>query len=343
MADSATVAPRAVQAQPSAKIDKPQSAQLSTQNSTISIQLVPAPIVPAPPLPFYLNSAIVVPLVTLLGVALTVWFGWWKTHRELKASDHKWKVDRQDALKKTQEDRTHSAEEARKARLVVARRDIYLELVKEMTAASMALGGMAFKKGEDFDVQEGFKGFLSAAARVAILGEMNTVVRSRELMNLVQKVLYKKLPEIIEMRVVKSGQERLEQLERQQLEKSEGLKALLSDLLKNSVGTGATGATSITSTATAWTRALDQSDADARMFGERAAECSSEYLALAQKYQLSILEDTTEIAQKTNELIVEIRAELELANDLILLQTSTAEMYATAKESIKKMQESVSN
>lgn len=311
-----------------------QEAQVLHPGGTIAIQLISAP--PAP-IPFYENSAIVVPIFTLLGVGATVWFGIWKTRKELKASEDKWKVDRGEAMAKTETDRLHAAEEARRARLVVARREVYLELIREMTAASMALGGMPFKKGDDLEVQEGFQGFLSAVARVAILGEMDTVVKSRELMKLVQDVLYKKLPEIGDMRFFKNKQERLEKAECQQLEKSEAVKTILADLLNNASGAGA-GERERQALLKSWSDALEESDAGAQRYGQGAAQAESEYRARARAYQRAIIDDTVEIAQKTNELIACIRSELELTSDICALESSTEEMYSAIKESVKKMQ-----
>jgi len=282
----------------------------------------------------------VVPFLTLLGIGATVWFGFWKTNRELDASQDKWRIDRNDSLAKIETDRAHAADEARRARLVVARREVYLDLIKEMTAASMALGGMPFKKGESLEVEEGFKGFLSAVARVAILGEMDTVLKSRELMSLVQRILYKKLPEIGDLRFIKSQQERLESLERQQLEKSESIKNIVANLLSDSSGSlGPQKSTLLES----WSQGLNKSDADAKLYGEGAADFGRQYVNLARGYQRSIVDDTIELAAKTNELIVCIREELELDSDLSSLESSTAEMFSAIKESIEKMQATYSD
>lgn len=333
---AAPVTSTSAKAQPlaSTKPSLIQEARVISPGGTISIQLMPAPIAPTP---LYANSAIVVPIFTLFGVGATVLFGIWKTRKELGASENKWKVDRDDAIARVERDRIHAAEEARKARLVIARRDVYLELIKEMTAASMELGGMPFKKGDDLEVQEGFKGFLSAVARVAILGEMDTVVKSRELMKLVQDVLYKKLPEIGEMRFIKTRQEKLQKAEIQQLEKSEAVKTILADLLNNVSAAGIVEREK-NALLKSWSDALADSDAGAKHYGEQAIECERQYLILARAYQRSIIDDTVEIAQKTNELIVCIRSELELSTENCALESSTADIYAAIKASVEKMQ-----
>lgn len=303
----------------------PQKALVTTPTGTIAVQLMPAP---ARHVDWNENPAIIVPVLTFIGVLITVGLGVWKTNKELNTSDKKWKVDRDDARAKVEEDRTHSAEESRKARLVTARREVYLELVKEMTAASMSLGGLAFQKGEEIDLQGGFQGFLSAAARVGILGDMSTVVTSRELMNMVQKVLYKKLPQIMELRSVKAEQQKLEDAKKKQLEKSEGIRKIMTDLLQAKQ----------MEDVKLWSEALDSSDAQALEFGKEAARYNDGHLQLAKAYQRSILPDTAEIAQKTNELIECIRTELELLTDSEVLKSTTAAMYADATQSIEAMQ-----
>lgn len=316
MAPPASVAPAAT----------PQSVLVATPTITTAIQLMPAP---APRLNWHENPAVIVPVLTFLGVLITVGLAVWKTNKELKASDNKWKSDRDDAQKKVERDRSHAAEEARKARLITARREVYLELLKEMTAASMSLGGMAFQKGEEIDIQAGFQGFLSAAARVGILGDMITVVKSRELMNMVMKILYKKLPEVIELRAVKFEQNQLQDAKKKQLEKSEDIKKIMSDLLRSNrladIGP--------------WSEALDKSEAKALLFGKNVAEYTEAHLQLAKAYQRSILPDTAEIAQKTNELIECIRTELELLTDSEVLKSTTAAMYADATESVATVHE----
>jgi hypothetical protein len=303
-----------------------QSAIVTTPTDTIAVQLMPAP---APRVNWAENPAIIVPVLTFIGVLITVGLGVWKTNKELNTSDNKWKVDREDARVKVENDRKHAAEEARKARLITARREVYLELIKEMTAASMALGAMAFQKGEELDVQGGFQGFLSAAARVGILGEMNTVVKSRELMIMVNQILYKKLPEIIEMKFVRKEQDKFEQAKKAQLERSEGIKKIMSDLLLQ----GRIGDVK------PWAESLEKSDAQAKVFADEAANFSNGHVKLAKAYQRSILPDTAQIAQKTNELIDCIRTELELITDVDALKSTTAEMYKAAAESIEKMQD----
>lgn len=309
---------------PPAPAANPQLALVSTPTSTIAVQLMPAP---APRLEWHQNPAVIVPVIAFIGILITVGLGVWKTNKELSTSDNKWKVDREDAREKAERDRSNAAEEARKARLITARREVYLELIKEMTAASMSLGAMAFEKGEEIDIQAGFQGFLSAAARVGILGDMNTVVKSRELMNMVMKLLYKKLPEIMELRAVKSEQGKLQDAKKRQLEKSEDFRKIMSDLLQ----------AKRTADIAPWYEGLEKSDAQAMQFAKDEAEYGDAHLQLAKSYQRSILPDTAEIAQKTNELIECIRAELELLTDPEVLKSTTAAMYAQASESVETM------
>lgn len=302
-----------------------QSVLVANPTSTIAVQLMPAPV---PRLTWQENPAIVVPVLTFVGVLITVGLGVWKTNKELTTSDNKWRVDRDDAREKVEKDRSHAAEEARKARLVTARREVYLELIKEMTAASMALGGMAFQKGEEIDIQAGFQGFLSAAARVGILGDMNSVVQSRELMKMVMKVLYKKLPEVMELRTVKSEQQKLQDAKKKQLEKSEDIRRIMADLLQASRLVDVKP----------WSDALEQSELQTLQFDKDVSRYGDAYSELAKAYQRSILPDTAEIAQKTNELIECIRAELELMTDSEVLRSTTAAMYADAAAAVASLQ-----
>jgi hypothetical protein len=286
---------------------------------------------PAPHLDWYGNPTIIVPALTFLGVMITVVLGVWKTNKELNTSQNKWKVDRDDAREKVEKDRNHAAEEARKARLTTARREVYLELIKEMTTASMSLGGMAFREGEEIDIQAGFQGFISAAARVGILGDMRTVVKSRELMNMVTKLLYKKLPEAMELKALKSAQKKHQEAKNAQLERSADLRKVMTEVAHGSDF----------SDIHMWMEALESSDAIVRQLSAEIVEFAEGYLTLAKRYQRSILPDTAEIAQKTNELIECIRTELELATDPEVLKSTTKEMYADAAESVASMQNGI--
>jgi metal-responsive CopG/Arc/MetJ family transcriptional regulator len=313
------------QAKPQAIIS--QAVQASTPTGTTATKVMPTPLPTPAPLPALSNPAIVVPVVTFFGVLLTIWFGRWKTKTELTDSRERWGIDRNDALDRIKTDREHAAEEARRERLTTARREVYLELIKEMTAASMALGGMPFQKGEDLDIQGGFQGFISAVARVAILGEMNTVLKSRELMNLVQQILYKKMPEIVEMRLVRTEQTKFNQANKLQLERSEGIKEFIKELIKDRKG----------ETLNDWSELLTASDEKAKEYAATATTCQEAHAARARAYQRSMVDDTAEIAVKTNELIACIREELELKTDATVLASSTVEMYASAKDAIEKM------
>lgn len=297
---------------------------LPVPTGTTTIQLV---LPPQPKLSAFENPAIVVPVITFLGVLITILFGWWKMRQELTASAMQANIDRGEARRRAEADRTHAADQARKDRLTKARREVYLDLIKEMTSSSMALSALPSGEGTVLDIEGGFKGMLSAVNQVAILGEMDTLVKSRELTVLLQKVLFKMMPAIVEMRVIKMEAQGY----RKKFEQQSAIMEQMNTLLRNNVLNGGNVPVG---------QAKDLHDFAhnaAKGLLDSAFKQEQEHMTKLRKYQKDIMDETGVMVSKTNELITCMREELELETDPVLLSQSAQRMRDSAVKSIDEM------
>lgn len=302
--------------------------KVPTPSGTLAIQLVPAPVIPTPPIG---NPAIVVPIVTFIGVLATIAFGWWKTRVELRASAAQATVERTQSRDQKELDRDHAAEQARRSRITTARREVYLELIREISVASMALSGLPQQKGDEVDVQSGFADLLSVAARVGILGEMNTVVKSRELAILVQEVLFKMMPAILHMRMVKAEQVKYDKHYQEQLALIEQLKQPTREALARGEQIDLKSQSII----------LDSAYAQAEKYIDAAMDAQRLHFDALQTYQHAVICETGVIAEKVNELIVCIRTELELETDADVLVETSRKMYESSLSSLRGLKEAM--
>lgn len=291
---------------------------------TTTIQLV---LPPQPRLSGVENPAIVVPIVTLVGVVLTIVFGWRKMREELTASATQANIDREEARKRAEVDQTHAADQARKDRLTKARREVYLDLIKEMTSSSMALSALPSGEGATVDMEGGFKGMLSAVNQVAVLGEMDTLVKSRELVGLLQQVLFKMMPAIVEMRVIKMEA----QSYRQKFEQQSAIMEQMNTILRNNVLNGG-------NVPMGQAKELhDFAHTSAKGLLDSAFKQEEQHMKKLRKYQKDVMDETGVLVFKTNELITCMRKELELETDPVLLAQSAQEMRDSAVKSIDDM------
>lgn len=275
-----------------------QPAPVQTTASTIQVVLPPTA-----KIQFWENPSIVVPLATFVGVLCTIYFGWWKTKEELKA-----------AKEKADTDRTHAANQARQDRLTKARRETYLQLIKDMNVATLALSSLPIDSETGVDFETGFSGLLTAAGQVSILGEMDTVEKAREVVLLVQELRFRMQPTIIEIRSVKESASELRATLAKQSDIKEGLMETARDRILN--GGQKYKGSSLEKGLESTNESIKKKTVTLRAH-EDAISAALEY------YQGKVGMDMHDIIMKIDELIVCLRRELELeTNEQVLLDTS---------------------
>ncbi|MGI4720754.1 MAG: hypothetical protein ACRYGO_07805 [Janthinobacterium lividum] len=146
-----------------------QTATVSTPTGILNITLAPAS---APKIPFFENPTAWVPIVTLLGVIITIVAGWLKTKMELKAAAKEATIERDQARAQAQLERQHDAEQAHLERITQARREVYLEVVSEMIAAQSALALLPTKDIQKLDVERSMHGLVTAVSKISLFGEI---------------------------------------------------------------------------------------------------------------------------------------------------------------------------
>jgi hypothetical protein len=170
---------------------------VATPTGTVAVTLTPPP--PAH-VPLLENVVFWVAILSFLGVVLTLWQANRRMKQELQASDARLKteleasaneatIERNQSRDQANLDRQHAADQAHQERISTARREVYLELISEMTKSQFALSLLPTQDIEKLDVQSGFAGLITAAAKISVLGEMDTVIRSRELLTSIQETM----------------------------------------------------------------------------------------------------------------------------------------------------------
>ena len=272
----------------------------------------------------------VIPVVTLLGVIVTIIFGWHKMKYELKAASVQAAIERDQSREQANFDRQHAAEQAHQERITKARRDVYLELISEMTKAQSALSLLPMQEIEKIDVQSGFGGLITATSKISVLGEMPTVVMSRELLTAIHEALFRLLTRLLPMHEQKitgaaSQQKFIEQnLEVQRL-------AAEIQTIRETTQNSLECETRV--------RALNFRLADAEKFSEATIEAKLQFYALQKTYGEAMLEELKIISRKVDELIFSIRTELSLETSLEQLRATTDAMHAAAESASQQLHE----
>ena len=150
----------------SASLTIPASAPGASAPATIAITLQPAP---SPP--WWESSAVGVGALTLLGVVITIIFAHMRMRSELD----------------------HAAKEARVDRLSNTRREIYLEAVENLIKAQVFIGSLGKTDLFEPEYHKGMSPFMASANKVAVVGEVETVTRSRELVTIVNRLYFRAL------------------------------------------------------------------------------------------------------------------------------------------------------
>jgi hypothetical protein len=271
-------------------------------------------------------------MAAFIGVIATIIFGWKKMKIELKASADQATIERDQSREQANLDRQHDADQAHQERIAKARREVYLELISEMTKAQFTLSMLPAQNIEKLDIQTGFGGLINATSKISILGEMDTVVMSRELLNVIHEALFRVLALLGPMHLHKSEGDTQEMKFAAQTSEIDRLAAEIQSVLE-----GNNDALRLRGLK----RAMEFRLADADKFHKTGLAAKLSYQAALQRYNEAVMGETKIVNRKVNDLIFAIRTELALTTSLELLQTTSDQMHASAVGSLTRLRETL--
>jgi hypothetical protein len=303
---------------------------VATPSGTLSITLTPPP---TPTVPLHQNVALWVGLATLVGVVLSLIAAERRTKNELRASENRMRtelaaavtnasIEREQSREQATLDRRHSAEQAHQERIATARRAVYLEVIDELTRAQAAFGFVTTQEIAQRDDGVPLGGLQAAVSKIGLLGEMTTVILSRELLTSVQLALTKAVP--ISMQI--SAQWDSVEYHRQQYDAAQSeVKRLLAAMTNHNEASKDDGL---------GFKALEAAyERNMAMSARHSADVSAAQAAFfirRQSYAATLMGEIAPINLKFDELIHAIRTELGLETSLERLRQSTAEIHAVS-------------
>jgi hypothetical protein len=303
---------------------------------TYSITVAPGP---TGKIEWYENVPLplVVALVGLISVCLTVWLGYWRMQKELGQAvkladdardDSREQADKDRTLTREQanNERQHSADEAHRERIATSRRTVYLEAAKQVTMAHAFLGGLPNQPITGIAYQEGLGNLGVAISQITILGEMGTVLKSREVHSLINQTFFKAMARTISIASTKDdianhGKKR--DLSNAQVEFiNEKLQTLKGHYSRDTAELG---------------RELREQLALAAEHANAVVDSHKILVQLQMSYFDFMLQEMVEINKCTDELMVMIRFELGLNTDSDALTQSSRTMHKQAKHAMDEL------
>lgn len=328
---SATLPPESTKTATAPAINPFQSATVATPTGTLNITLTPAP---SPKTPFFENPTAWVPIVTLVGVIITIIAGWLKTKMELKAAASEAKIERDQSREQAQLERRHDAEQAHLARITQARREVYLEVVSEVIAAQAALALLTEKDIQKLDVDGDMRGLVTAVAKISLLGEIKTVETSWALMNTINQGLVQLMSMLIPYNERKWEADHHEQKTNFNLSEINRL----SDEIRSVRET-----TNNSEELERLKRSMEFRRVDMETHGEAAIAAKRALLELQEKYADAVRKQALEIGQKVDELVVCIRAELSLPTSLEPFHALRTASYKASQAATDELRATMKN
>jgi hypothetical protein len=283
------------------------------------------------------NVVFWVSIISFFGVALSLWQAHRRMTRELAASDDRLKmelkasadeatIERNQAREQASLDRQHHTEQAHQERITKARRDVYLELISEMTKAQFAISQFPTQPIDRLEIQSGFGGLITATSKISILGEMPTVTMSRELLSAINGSMMKMLTFLTPISEQKEEATRLQaEIDAHRLEIKNGEAALKNTNFHYSVQ-----GHNLVQELTARTAQIDKH--------QQAILAAN--LAFNDHYRIyyeAHLAETKTIGVKVDELVCAIRDELGLRTSMDDLKASSAAMHEAAQAATHRL------
>lgn len=282
--------------------------------------------------------------IALLGVVLTIFFGLWKTKKELEAAELRMRtelmhaatsanLDRQQSINEANASRQYDAEQAHQERITKARREAYLELIDEIVKTQIDLSLLPMR-GLDGLIEYTGKPRLNAAlAKITILGEMSTVRMCRELQSLILEAnnrMFVRIPNVFEYK--NEGECYDKEVNEQQIEVAR-LDRELGSHIRNQTNLNAD-----------FSNLKYEREARLKKIAElanAAANAKKLFVEAQLEYHQFVLVETKVITHKFDEVVHAIRQELGLTSSIEQLRVTTAAMHMAAESSLQSIKEHV--
>lgn len=246
--------------------------------------------------------------------------------RELRASADQANIERAQSRDQARLDRQHDADQAHQERITKARREVYLELIGELTVAQTALLMLPKQDAENLDTQSGFNGLIIATSKISILGELPTVEMSRELLSLIHEVMFRAFARLVPLHALKievQDQDKKIAFQHSEIHR-------IADEIKTIEETSQDKGHLFL-----LRKALAHRGADANAIGGSAMEARNAYHEAQRAYAVAIQGETNAISRKLDELICAIRIELALPTSLEVLNATSDAMQAAREKALR--------
>ena len=295
---------------------------------------------PPPQTPLYENVSVVAAVATLIGVGLNIWFAQIRSKNELDAAEARQKAalehaateaatEREQTRDQAALERKHSADEARLDRLTAARREVYLSAVEELVKTQAFLGGLAKADIGKLDVQAGLNGFLVAVNRVACVADMATAMKAREISTWYGTTLLANFGKLLPMVALRSDVEVEERFyEGTQVE----IKRILATMVQYNEAR-----LNDPSAFAGLQASFERNQALAAEYNEKLYVARRAVTDAEMAFNAAAMGEMRAVAEKLDELLIMVRAELELETDAALFKQQTAEAFNRMNESIKRL------
>lgn len=302
----------------------------NTPYGTLNITLASATV---PPTPLWVTPVVVAGGATFVGVLITIAFGVWKMKKELAFAAQQATIERDQSREQANLDRRYQSDQAHQERITKARREVYLEVIGEMIKAQTTMSLLPTQDIEKLDVGSGFNGLITAVSKVSVLGEMATVLMSRELLTAIHEALFRLLALLVPIHEDKSNMAHHQQKLTAQLAKIEHLATEIQTVKETS---------NDQSELQRLRKALDFRNADMERYGAASMAAKLTLLARQEAYADEVLAEMKSIRSKTDELIASIREELSLATSLEQLHETSEAMHIAAGVATNELRSSFS-
>ncbi|PJC98606.1 hypothetical protein GQ37_009595 [Janthinobacterium sp. BJB1] len=209
---------------------------------------------------------------------------------------------------------------------------MYLELIAETAKSQASLGQLPMQEIGVLDTYTGFSGLIIATAKISLLGEMDTVIKSRELLTVIQETLQRAMVNLVPISDLKTTRKHHQEEQRLQQNHCDRLLPIVEDNARRQVY-------GVEHQSVALKLKFHQQESERH---GRAAEVVMKAMSSAnQKFIEILIAENKAITQKIDLLVFSMRKELELVTSLEELQRSSAAMGSAAEASVQGMFESL--
>lgn len=310
----------------------------------VAIETKPIP-PPATKFIWHENATFLVAVIGLIGVLCTVGLGLWRMKKELALaltlakdarnySKEQAQEDRNLAMDQANAERKHSADEAHRERIATARRSVYLEAAKEVVKAHAFIGGLPMKNIGENNENEGLNELGAAVSQISILGGMDTVLKSREVLSLINLLYFKALAMTVPMSIKRASISTLSSKRDVTDKKASDMRQQFLDRSRDGV----------------YIKEVADLAENSRILYDQTIEYANnivseqnDFTKLQYEYIEFVIKELGEIQKGTDELIIMIRRELELDVDSEALFKSTLDTQALVQKAADELRTNMEN